>query len=136
MHRLRSRSAVIRFRLAALLVCAKCILSPAAAGTLVYAVMFHDKQLMMIALAIIVLAVCAVFFQWIIGTRTNCPLCITPVLSTSHCTKNRHAKTLFGSHRLRVSLAILFTNSFRCPYCNEPTAIQVRSRRQPHYSRS
>ena len=28
-----------------------------------------------------------------------------------------------GSHRLRVALAILFKNRFRCPYCNETTAL-------------
>ena len=31
-----------------------------------------------------------------------------------------------GSHRLRVALAILFKNQFRCPYCNESTALELR----------
>ena len=30
--------------------------------------------------------------------------------------------------RLRVALAVLFTNSFRCPYCNEPSVLEVRGK--------
>ena len=51
---------------------------------------------------------------------------MTPVLAKKDCTKHRHARTFLGSHRLRVALAILFRNSFRCPYCNESTILEVR----------
>ena len=61
---------------------------------------------------------------WIQGYHTNCPLCCTPVLAPKGCTKHRDAKKLMGSHRLRVALAILFPNRFRCPYCNESTALE------------
>jgi len=35
-------------------------------------------------------------------------------------------RSVMGSHRLRVALAILFKNQFRCPYCNESTALELR----------
>lgn len=103
---------------------------------LVYSVTINDKELTVISIGMAALAGLIVFFQWIIAQRTNCPLCITPVLADKDCSKNRHARTLCGSHRLHVSLSILFRNSFRCPYCNEPTALEVRDRlRHPPYSR-
>lgn len=78
----------------------------------------------------ILLAGLITIIQWIIANRANCPLCMTPVLGLKNCTKHRHAKTLFGSHRLRTSLSILFRGSFRCPYCNEPSEMSVRTRRR------
>ena len=42
---------------------------------------------------------------------------------------NRRTGHVVDGH-LRVALAILFKGSFRCPYCNEPTAMEVRDRTQ------
>ena len=136
MHRLRSRSAVVRFRIAALLLCARFVLYPATAGLLAYSLIITNRHLMMLAIGLAGLAVMTVLLQWIVAQRTNCPLCITPVLANRQCSKNRRARTFMGSHRLRVALAILFRNSFRCPYCNEPTVLEVRNRlHYPPYSR-
>jgi hypothetical protein len=44
------------------------------------------------------------------------------------CAKHRKARRLLGSYPLRVAIAILFTAQFRRPYCNEPTAMDVRER--------
>lgn len=137
MHRLRSKSAVHRLRFAAFLFCLQCALVPLAALFLAYAILMSDTQLTIAAMGISALCAALFILQWLIAQRTNCPLCITPVLAKRNCSKSRHAKTLFGSHRLRTALSIIFTNSFRCPYCNEPTALEVRERRlrQP-YSQS
>jgi hypothetical protein len=51
---------------------------------------------------------------------------MTPVLGNKDCTKHRSAKTLLGSHRLRVAVSLLCTGRFRCPYCGEPTLLEVR----------
>jgi hypothetical protein len=54
---------------------------------------------------------------------------MTPVLAKKRCAKHRRARTFLGSHRLRVAMAVIFTKSFRCPYCHESTALEVRERK-------
>jgi hypothetical protein len=126
MHRLHSKAAIHRLRIAALLVCFKCVMAPLAAGLLCYALVIHDQKLTLVAVGLMLLTVIFAISQWVVAARTSCPLCMTPVLAKKGCTKHRHARTVLGSHRLRVALTILFKNSFRCPYCNEPTLLEVR----------
>jgi hypothetical protein len=102
-------------------------------GLLAYALLVSDHQLIMIAVGMMALSVTVVILQWLVAQRTNCPLCITPVLAKKDCTKSRHSRSLFGSHRLRTAMSILFKNSFHCPYCHEPTVLEVRDRH--HHSR-
>jgi hypothetical protein len=137
MHRLRSKSAIHRFRIAAVLLCAKCFLAPVSGGLLIYSLIRGDRQLTLIALGTMAFTVLVVFLQWLSAAHTHCPLCIAPVLASRGCTKNKHARKFLGSHRLHVALSILFMNSFRCPYCYEPTALEVRRRQDgTPYSRS
>jgi putative copper export protein len=136
MHRLRSRSTIHRLRFAALLICAKCVMIPVSGVLLAYSIVVHDDELTMIAMGLVLLTMVVVFLQWLVAARTACPLCLTPVLAKKDCMKHRHARSFLGSHRLRVALAILFKNSFRCPYCHEPTILEVRNRSQyQSYSR-
>lgn len=128
MHRLRSRTAIFRLRITALLTCAKCLLLPLGISLLIYSIVQQDDKLTLNSLGIIVLSAVAAVFQWILAARTSCPLCMTPVLAHKGCTKHRNSKSFLGSYRLRVALAILFTNSFRCPYCAEPTVLEVRQK--------
>lgn len=128
MHRLPSRKAIYRMRIASLLVCMKCVTVPLAASTFLYGVLRHDVSWMMNGMALAFAALVVVIAQWIFAARTNCPLCITPVLMSKGCAKHRNARRLLGSHRLRVAVGILFTGSFRCPYCGEPTVLEVRDR--------
>jgi hypothetical protein len=128
MHRLRSKSAIHRFRFAAVLLCAKCLLVPITAILLLYSVFINDRELILIGMGLILLIALVVILQWLIAARTGCPLCLTPVLAKKGCMKHRHARSVLGSHRLRVAIAILFKNSFRCPYCNEPTVLEVRGK--------
>jgi hypothetical protein len=65
------------------------------------------------------------------GLRARCPLCMNPPLVPRRCQKHRNARTLCGSHRFRVALAVLFTGKFTCPYCGEATRMEVRERRWP-----
>jgi hypothetical protein len=125
MHHLRSTSAVVRFRFAALLWLVICLLAPVAAGLLVQSVLADNFGLTLAGAGLAVVGVGLFIAQWAAGARTDCPLCWTPVLAPKACMKHRRAKTFLGSHRLRVALAILFQNQFRCPYCNESTALEL-----------
>jgi hypothetical protein len=87
------------------------------------------QSLTKIGIVLLVLAVLVAILQFLVGQRTRCPLCMAPVLAPARCSKHRHSRTLFGSHRLRVAVAIFFRNSFRCPYCNESAELEVRTRR-------
>jgi hypothetical protein len=131
MHHLPSNSAVHRIRLAALLVGGKCLVTPLAAGLLAYSIAVEDRDLTIIAACFLGMAGLMVLLQWMIAVRANCPLCMTPVLGNKGCVKHRSAKTLLGSHRLRVALAVLCLNRFRCPYCGESCEVKARVRR-PH----
>lgn len=135
MHRLRSKATIYRFRAAALLVIVKCVLTPIAVGVLIYSFLTYNRDLTLIGCALVLATCLVILLQWILAARTTCPLCLTPVLANKRCRKHRKAKSLFGSHRLRVALSILLKNKFRCPYCHEPTAMEVRQHRRSRYSR-
>jgi hypothetical protein len=129
MHRLPSNSAVHRIRLAALLLGGKCLMTPATAGVIAYAIMIEDRKLATIGAGLLALTGFIVLLQWMIAVRANCPLCMTSVLGNKECIKHRSARTFLGSYRLRVALTVLFLNRFRCPYCGEACEVTVRPRR-------
>lgn len=129
MHRLPSKMAIFRFRIAALFLWAKCLVFIGAFGTLMYAGMIRSSEMIMLAIGLFTLSILLAITQWIFALQTKCPLCITPVLASKNCSKNKKVKTFLGSYRLRVANGILFRNQFRCPYCSEPTSMEVRSRR-------
>lgn len=130
MHRLPSQAAIRRIRIASWLLCAKCLMAPASLAFLSYSLVLGDHGLTFIALGCLLLTGLVVLLQWLVSQRTSCPLCMTPVLASKRCMKHRKARSFLGSHRLRTALAVIFTNSFRCPYCNEPALLEVRSRRR------
>ena len=126
-HHLRSISAVLNFRLAALLLFVNCLLAPVAIGLLLQSVFFDNPSAGMIGSGLVTFSLVLVIPQWAVGLHTTCPLCWTPVLAPEKCTKHLHARKFMGSHRLRVALTILFKNQFRCPYCDEPTVLEPRN---------
>jgi hypothetical protein len=130
MHQFRSRSTILRFKTASLLLCSRYLLASLASVTFIYAVLQDDRKLTHVAIGMGIAAALATIFQWILAARTRCPLCLAPVLASRDCAKHRRAFPLLGSHRLRVALSILFKNTFRCPYCWEKSAMTVRSRRR------
>lgn len=90
-------------------------------------IIFNDHyDLAVLGLGLLALPMVMVIMEWLLSTHTNCPLCLTSVMASRSCAKHRHARTVLGSHRLRVALAVLFRNSFCCPYCNESTELTVR----------
>jgi hypothetical protein len=128
MHRFPSKSVITRFKFAAFLLCVCFLMIPVVAGTLAYSILTDDPGLTEIGIGLLALAVLLAILQCLIGARTRCPLCMTPVLATRGCSKHRHARKLCGSHRLRVAVAIIFRNCFKCPYCHESAALEVRTR--------
>lgn len=129
MHRLPSQSAVIRFRLAAYLLVIGLVMAAASLAYLGYSIFILHRAHIAISASLIVVSVILIVFQWITASRARCPLCLTPSLAKKNCSKNREAKRLLGSYRLRVATSIIRHNNFRCPYCNEPTVLEVRQRR-------
>jgi hypothetical protein len=128
MHRFATNHAVRRLRLAAFLLAIKCLLTPAAALVILYSLATHNPGLIWVGLAMLGLAGLVVMFQWQIAARTHCPLCMTPILGVKQCSKHRNARSLLGSHRLWVAVQVIFIGRFRCPYCDEPSVLEVRER--------
>jgi hypothetical protein len=128
MHRLKSTSAVLRFRLAALLLFTKYLLVCGTCGVLLLALITSNYRLAVTGGTMAGLTMLDIFLQWLIATRTGCPLCMTPVLAKKRCVTHRSARALLGSYRLRVALTVLLRNTFQCPYCAESTAIKARRR--------
>jgi hypothetical protein len=115
-------------RSAAALVCMKCILAPVAAVLFLYGFIDHDDIILLSGMVLMFITVALVIAQWLVAARTHCPLCITPVLASKNCSRHRSARRLLGSYRLRVATSVLFTGTFRCPYCGESTILEARER--------
>ncbi len=111
-----------------MLVCLKFLLLPAAIALVITSIARSDIDMVIIALWLGGTALVLIVIQWITATRTRCPLCMTPVLAKKGCSKHRHSRKLFGSYRLRVATSVLTKGRFTCPYCNEPSAMEVRHR--------
>ncbi len=126
MHRLPSTSAVVRFRLAALLLVIAWLLAPAAIAVLGYSVFIHDRDLALIGAALGGGALIVAIFQFIVAAKARCPLCMTPSLANKACSKHRNSRRLFGSYRLMAAVSVIARGHFRCPYCNEPTVMAPR----------
>ena len=122
-----------RFRLAALLLCIRALLPVAALVLLARAMLENDQQLAVIGILMGIFAILIFLFQCILANRALCPLCMTPVMASRSCSKHRNARTLLGSHRLRVAVAVLCKGSFYCPYCHEPSVLEVRPRNRMNY---
>lgn len=136
MHRFSSVHALWRFRMAMLLLLAKCFATPVAVGVLGYGLIHHERYWLIAGAALAGFSVVAGILQWLFANRANCPLCLTSVLASRGCMKHRSSRKFLGSYRLRVALSAFFRGYFRCPYCNEPTSLEVRdrhkSRRKKH----
>ena len=128
MHHPRSISDARRLRIASLLLLANRMLIAVAIALLLDSLLSNDSFLTILGVVLMVTGILLLVAQWVAALHAGCPLCRTPVLAPMRCMKHRNAKRLLGSYPLRVALAILFTERFRCPYCNEPTAMEVREK--------
>lgn len=126
MHRLRSRNSVARFKIASWILVIKWMLISTAGGILIYSLIVADRNLSYLGFILITGSVVAGLIQWSISAHARCPLCLTPPISHRGCSKHRSARRVFGSYRLHVAFSVIFWNRFRCPYCGEWTAVEVR----------
>jgi hypothetical protein len=126
MHRPRHPQVIVKLQAAALLLCVSRLLIPAAVAMAITAVLTGEARYSMFALILGGAAVVMAILQWMFAAGGKCPLCTMPVLSRKGCSKHRNAATLAGSHRFPVAFGVLFKGHFRCPYCNEPTALEVK----------
>lgn len=128
MHHPRTISDVRRLRLASLLLLGNRLLTLTAGSLLLVSFFANDQHMMVFGSILVATSLVLIIAQWIVASHAGCPLCRTPVLAHMGCVKHRNARRLLGSYKLRVALAIMFKERFRCPYCNEPTAVEVRER--------
>jgi hypothetical protein len=128
MHRLPSAATLTRFRIASLLIILMGLCAIAAVWLVVHALVLDaHEHLVHGAIAAAAAFLCMVI-NFILCGRLRCPLCMVPPLQNRRCSRHRTATKLLGSYRLRVALSILCSGHFRCPYCGEPTAMEVRQR--------
>ncbi|MCF7732188.1 MAG: hypothetical protein K9N23_10895 [Akkermansiaceae bacterium] len=128
MHRLPNNGSLLRFRFAAVLILLKWPLIPGSLGFLLYALVLERAGLIYSALGVSALTVLMFIIQWLVATKCRCPLCVGLPLCNTGAMRNRNARRLFGSYRLRVAQSIVMQGHFRCPYCGESTAMEVRER--------
>lgn len=128
MHHLRSICDVRRLRLASLLLLGNRMLILTAGSLLLVSFFANDQHLMVFGSILVATSFVLIIAQWIVALHAGCPLCMTPVLAPMGCAKHCKAKRLLGSYKLRVALSIMFKERFRCQYCNELTAMEVRQK--------
>ena len=126
MHRLPSSYTLRRFRIASTLVIMLFLMIPVIIGLLVSGIYLGENRWFLWAGISTGVALVCLLVNFSLGSRLRCPLCMVPPLVNRRCSKHREAARLFGSHRLKVAQSIMFKDSFRCPYCGEPTAMEVR----------
>lgn len=129
MHRLPSETSILRLRIVSILLWLKYPLFASVIAVFITMLVTREQELLILAIATLLAFVVVWFAQAILATQTRCPLCLTPVLARKSCVKNKNAKTMLTSYRLRVAYNILTRNHFRCPYCNEPAELKVRERK-------
>jgi hypothetical protein len=120
----------MRIRLAALMFVLKFLVLAGSMAVMAYAGLMNERNLAIGGAFGFLAGILIILFSWMLASRANCPLCMMPVLVNKRCSKHGKAKTVFGSHRLRVALSILGRNTFDCPYCMESTAVRTRSRQE------
>jgi hypothetical protein len=125
-HRIRHEHVLNSLRFgSALLLLALCM-----AGVSLVAVILgfwmQNNVVLLSALGILILSGVIFIIFRILASSARCPLCFCPVLFPKNETCHTNSVTLMGSHRLRVMTDILTKAEFRCPYCNEPTACELK----------
>ena len=103
-----------------------CLSVPVTLGFLGYGLFMKLEEWVIYAVITMAAGFACGIFVLLVGSWVKCPLCMMPPLQKRGCAKHRTARTLLGSHRLQVALSVIFRGYFRCPYCGEPTTMEVR----------
>ncbi len=126
MYHSHSNSDVSRLRIASLLLLVNRLLIVAASGLLLVSLFRNDQHLRIIGSGFLVVSFILIIAQRIAALHVGCSLCRTPILAPMSYIKHRKARRLFGSYQLRVALAILFTERFCCPCCNQRSTVHIK----------
>ena len=129
MHRLPSEYTLRRFRIASVLVLVMFLMIPTFFGFFLSGIILGGNRWFLYAWVALAVALFCMVTNFLLSGRLRCPLCIVPPLASRRCSKHRSATKLFWSHKLKVAHSIIFRNSFRCPYCGEPTVMEARRKR-------
>lgn len=135
MHRLSSKRAVRALRISALSLVVSMIGLISVLLALVFAYITNDWEALVRALQAGAVPLFAYLLYKIFSSGVRCPLCHGGLVSKNLCSKNRQAKRLLGSYRLRVSLGVLSLNRFRCPCCGELVEVRARDRNNSQHTR-
>lgn len=127
MHHIRTKSVLIRFKLASWLLLSIWLLILTACGILICSAFVIDHQLAYLAFGMLTAALLMRLTVWGLSSRAHCPLCLIHPLGHSSCSKHRTARRLLGSYRFRVACTVIFRNYFHCPYCGEATSVARRA---------
>lgn len=125
---LPSRFAVLRYKLSALGCILLLIVFPCAVGMGCYTMFVMEAAPASIALKLIGLAAILFLVHWILSLHARCPRCLTGSFTRRSFSRHGSARSLLGSHRLRVAVSVVFRNHFQCPYCGELTATKARQK--------
>lgn len=128
MHRPRSARTARAMKLGALCYLLLTVSVISTAGLLAYAFWHGDRELVLKSLILIGVSFILFLFYKVFASSAACPLCRCRVLSGSGAQRNRNARRLLGSYRLRVARDLTFKNSFVCPYCSEGTLCVPKDR--------
>lgn len=128
MHRLSSHYVLRRFKVASLFFLLVFLLLPFTIVFFLYGLYANDAAWVQYAGIALVSSLLFKVLSVLMAGRVKCPLCMAAPLTNLGCAKHSSAQTLFGSHKLAVATSVLFEGKFRCPYCGETTAMQVRDR--------
>lgn len=126
MYHSHSNSDVRRLRIASILLLLNRLLIVAASGLLVVSVFGNDQQLRVIGSTFLIISFILIIAQRIAALHVGCSLCRTPILGPMSYIKHRKARRLLGSYQLRVAIAILFTDRFCCPCCNQSSSVFIK----------
>lgn len=133
MHRFSNSSSIFRFRLASILWLLKFPITLYALLFLFKAVITHqgeNESAVPLALLVLGFAILLNIVQSMMGSRCRCPLCLGQPLNRTGAVRRSNVPRLLGSYRLRMIVSSIFKGYFRCPYCGEPVAMEVRERRR------
>lgn len=129
MHHPRHSRIIRNFRWAAFLLILKRVVLLAAVPSWATAVLAHRHVWAYVGFGCILTGIILGVLQRLFSASAKCPLCMMSPLGRSGCVKHRRVRSFFGSKRLLVAFSILFRGWFRCPYCNEPTGMSLKSGR-------
>jgi hypothetical protein len=86
---------------------------------LTFLIITNDEQLFHPLGIVVAVLLFSTPFGFLSGRKANCQLCKSPLMMTRKCNRHLKARKILGSYRLRVSISVLFTHSFRCQFCGE-----------------